>query len=186
MMQEHGTPWLEVLKQKSMDENLDILIGVAAQTACRHAQGMIHGNLKPKTVMLGENGEVLELDRGLALPTKKRRDAGNKPEMAQMGGTPGYMAPEMVTGPADKIDVHSDVYLLGAILFELITGNPPHHGQSAMECMLAAARNQIRPHDEHHKGELLDVAFKAMATDPQNRYQTAREFQHAVRSANRG
>ena len=79
-----------------------------------------------------------------------------------MGGTPAYMAPEMATGPIDQITPASDVYLLGAILFEIITGKPPHTGKNVMGCLFAAAKNEIA--ETKKPGELLDIAMKAMAT----------------------
>ena len=65
-----------------------------------------------------------------------------------MGGTPAYMAPEMATGPLEKITAASDVYLLGAILYEIITGKPPHSGKTVMACLFSAAKNQIVATDE--------------------------------------
>src|SRR6185503_14373886 len=91
-----------------------------------------------------------------------------------MGGTPAYMAPEMATGPFDKIGPTSDVYLLGAILFEIITDKPPHTGKDVMKCLFAAAKNEIQ-HTEK-TGELIGIARKAMATKQNERYQTVQEF----------
>src|SRR5262249_43926778 len=96
-----------------------------------------------------------------------------------MGGTPAYMAPEMATGPIEKITAASDIYLLGAMLYEIITGNPPHVGKNAMKCLMAAARNEIVPTDK--TGELVDIAMKAMATDPKDRYPDVKGFQAAIR-----
>ena len=99
-----------------------------------------------------------------------------------MGGTPAYMAPEMVTGPFEVIGTASDVYLLGALLFEVVTGRVPHFGTTAQECLLAAARNEIQQIE--HSGELIDIAYHAMATDPAERYPSVQEFQSALREYN--
>ncbi len=72
------------------------------------------------------------------------------------------MAPEMATGPIDRVSLPSDVYLLGAILYEIVAGQPPHTGKNVMNCLFAAARNEIQPTEQ--SGELLDIALQAMAT----------------------
>src|SRR5205823_2869026 len=81
--------------------------------------------------------EVLVMDWGLALVL------GAPPANVAMGGTPGYMAPEMAMGPIDAIGFHSDVYLLGAILYEIVTGLRPHTGKTITRCLMAAAKNEI-------------------------------------------
>ena len=93
--------------------------------------------------MLGGYGEVLVMDWGLALPFGKFEKSRSVNVSAGMGGTPAYMAPEMATGPFDKMGRSSDIYLLGAILYEIVTGKPPHTGHDVMKCLFAAARNQI-------------------------------------------
>lgn len=188
MKKVQGTPWLDVIKDKSVTENLDILMRSADAVAFAHSRGVIHRDLKPENTMLGEFGEVLVMDWGLAYTVK---DEFSKSESitssTSMGGTPAYMAPEMATGPISKIGPHSDVYLLGAILFEVVTSRPPHAGKNAMKCLMAAARNQIREPDPEKSlvndptGELLEIAMKAMATETKDRYQTVQDLQVAIR-----
>lgn len=129
--------------------------------------------------MLGEFGEVLVMDWGLAQPSAAFRRKDSIVENTTMGGTPAYMAPEMATGPITKVTPQSDVYLLGAILFEILTDMPPHAGKTAMKCLMAAARNEIVETDQ--EGELIAVAMKAMATDPNDRYQSVMDFQASIR-----
>lgn len=179
MKKVQGTPWDEVISQKSLTENLDILMRVADAIAFAHARGVVHRDLKPENTMLGEYGEVLVMDWGLAQPSKHFRKSASITETQSMGGTPAYMAPEMATGPIEKISAQSDVYLLGAMLYEIVTGEPPHKGKNAMKCLMAAARNEITPTDK--TGELVDIAMKAMATEPADRYADARSFQSAIR-----
>ncbi|MCY2966299.1 MAG: protein kinase [Planctomycetota bacterium] len=168
-----------MLPQKSTAENLDILMKVADALAFAHSRGVIHRDLKPENVMLGDFGEVLVMDWGLALPAAGFRKTASITANHAMGGTPAYMAPEMATGPMERISFKSDIYLMGAILFEILTGKAPHTGKNTMACLQNAARNEIRPTDK--TGELMDVAFKAMASDPARRYQTVTEFQDAIR-----
>ncbi|WP_437205088.1 protein kinase domain-containing protein [Planctomicrobium sp. SH664] len=181
MKQVKGTPWLKVLKEKTQLENLEILMRVADAVSFAHARGIIHRDLKPENVMLGEYGEVLVMDWGLALATGDLEKARQLRQSMSMGGTPAYMAPEMATGPLERIGPYSDQYLLGAILWEIITGKPPHPGKKVQECLLAAIRNIIAPTEKN--GELVDIALKAMATNPADRYGSVREFQQAIRES---
>jgi len=179
MKRVQGTPWVSVLDKKTLPENLEILMKVADAIGFAHSRGVIHRDLKPENVMLGEYGEVLVMDWGLALITPDFRKAGSITQVASMGGTPAYMAPEMATGPIERVTRAADIYLLGAILYEIVTGEPPHTGKTVEACLLAAARNQIRPTQQ--TGELLEIALRAMATRAEDRYREARNFQNAVR-----
>ena len=179
MKRVQGTPWSHVIGQKSLAENLEILMKVSDAIAFAHANGVIHRDLKPENVMLGDFGEVLVMDWGLALATTGFRHAEFVTTDDSMGGTPAYMAPEMVTGPFDLIGPASDIYLLGALLFEVVTGLRPHHGTTAQECLFAAATNSIQPCEQ--TGELIDIAYHAMATEPADRPGSVQEFQSAIR-----
>ena len=174
-----GTPWNKVIRNKSLHENLDYLLRTCDAIAFAHARGIMHRDLKPENIMLGDFGEVLVMDWGLALPTEEFTKKDLICSTHGMGGTPAYMAPEMATGPLDRVGYSSDVYLLGAILYEIISGYPPHRGKTSQECLAAAMRNKIAP-IEHHS-ELADIAFRAMALSPSDRYQTVKEFQGVIR-----
>ena len=169
-----GTPWNAVIAKRTSSENQDIFLKIADAVAFAHSRGVVHRDLKPENVMLGDFGEVLLMDWGLALcigsPAVKN---------AGMAGTPAYMAPEMAVGPIERIGFASDVYLLGAILYEIITLNPPHRGGNVVSCLLAAAHNEIQPTEK--SGELVGIALKAMATRPEDRYPGVAELQKAIR-----
>jgi len=169
-----GTPWDRVIEEKSEQENLEIWMKVADAVAFAHSRGIIHRDLKPENIMLGGFGEVLVMDWGLALAvgTPAAKKAG-------MAGTPAYMAPEMAAGPMERIGFRSDVYLLGAILYEIVTGKKAHSGGNITTCLLAAARNEIQPTER--SGELVEIARKAMASDPEDRYATVGDLQDAYR-----
>lgn len=179
MKRVRGTPWNKVVRKKSLDENLSILLRVADAVAFAHKNGVIHRDLKPENTMLGDFGEVLVMDWGLARISPEFPNAESVSQSDAMGGTPAYMAPEMATGPIDAITTASDVYLLGAILYEIVAGHPPHKGKSVMACLYNAAKNEIAP--TRQTGELVDVARRAMASDPEDRYATVQEFQAAIR-----
>lgn len=173
-----GTPWDKTIAKTSLTENLEHLLRVCDAVAFSHSKGIIHRDLKPENTMIGDYGEVMVMDWGLATPTDHRPIAGI--ELAQtMAGTPSYMAPEMAHGPFESITTRSDIYLLGAILFEIVTGKPPHAGEDSRSCMISAARNVIR--ETKVQSELVDIALRAMASKQDDRYQTVQEFQHAIR-----
>ncbi len=157
-----GVSWEEVLCAKSRQENLTILLKVCDAVAFAHSRNVIHRDLKPENIMLGEFGEVLVMDWGLAVNMERSGDI-------VLGGTPAYMAPEMATHDVDRIGFTSDIYLLAAMLYEVVAGFPPHPGQTVTECVAAAARNELIPVEIDD--ELLNVALVGMATNPRDRFQ---------------
>ncbi|MBL8848244.1 MAG: serine/threonine protein kinase, partial [Planctomycetaceae bacterium] len=143
MKRVQGTPWDRAMARKSLAENLEILMKVCDAVAFAHSRGVIHRDLKPENVMLGGFGEVLVMDWGIALIAPVDGQSRNIRQSATMGGTPAYMAPEMVTGPLERVSPASDVYLLGALLYEIVTGLAPHNGATIMDCLYSAAANEI-------------------------------------------
>lgn len=179
MKEVHGTPWNEVLASKKLPENLEIWTRVADAVAFAHDRGVVHRDLKPENVMLGDFGEVLLMDWGIAVSQAMLEDPAIR-KSSGVAGTPAYMAPEMAAeGPLHRIGPSADVYLLGAILYEIVTGRPPHTGRTVWTCLLAASRNEIRHTDK--SGELLEIAMRAMQTRPEDRYAGVKQMQAAVR-----
>ncbi|MEZ6057384.1 MAG: protein kinase [Planctomycetaceae bacterium] len=174
-----GTPWSKVIKQKTLHENVDILLKVCDGMAFAHSRGVVHRDLKPENIMLGEFGVVLVMDWGLALTTEKFTKQNSIRKARSLGGSPAYMAPELATGPIDRIGFAADIYLLGAMLYEAIAGRPPHSGPNVSQCLRAAAGNKIDVIE--YQGELLDIAMKAMASKPEDRYPTVQAMQQAIR-----
>ncbi len=177
-----GTPWRKAIRHKTLAENIEILLRVADAVAFAHSRGVVHRDLKPDNVMLGDFGEVLVMDWGLAAAgdTAGRSKAFPLSAESAIGGTPAYMAPEMARGEVEAIGPASDIYLLGAILYEIVTGFPPHHGDDAVTCIVAAGMNRIRVTDK--TGELVDIAVRAMSTNPADRYPCVKDFQSAIRA----
>lgn len=173
-----GEPWADSINDRDKADNISILMRVADAMAFAHSKKILHRDLKPENVMLGEYGEVLVVDWGLAIHLEKDRNFA-------LGGTPLYMSPEMANHDVPLIDQRSDVYLLGAILFEILEKKAPHASgaRTATERLLVAAMNQILPHET--SDELIDVALKAMSTNPSDRYSTVLEFQDAIRECQR-
>ncbi|MBN2562708.1 MAG: SUMF1/EgtB/PvdO family nonheme iron enzyme [Phycisphaerae bacterium] len=173
-----GTPWSEVIRDKSLTENLTILADVCDAISFAHAEDVVHRDLKPENVMLGEFGEVQLLDWGMGAWVSGDGRLVDSSVTHAAGGTPAYMAPEMVTGEDGPVGIHSDAYLLGAILFEIVTGKPPHPGRRVLDSLENARRNVIRPPDSG--GVLVDIALTAMQTRPSDRYSSVGDFRQAL------
>jgi serine/threonine protein kinase len=191
MKQIHGREWRKVMKTLSLEENLDILLKVCDAVAFAHSRGVINRDLKPENVVIGSYGEVVVLDWGLAvtLPEFPQRESVLT-DVKGGAGSPAYMAPELLDTDASGVCRQSDVYLLGGMLFEILEGHPPHllHSirlldtpRKQMQAVLAAvAENQIEE-DTKNRGELMQIARKAMATNPADRYQQVEALQDAIR-----
>ena len=176
-----GEPWSKTIDEKSRDENLEILLKVCDAIAFAHTRGVVHRDIKPENVMLGNFGEVLVMDWGLALAQPDFEKKESITSSAGLGGTPAFMSPEMAKGPIEAIGPASDVYLLGATLFYIVTGGPPHKADNVSLCVRACANNEIQEPLPEHEGELLEIAMRAMATDVNDRFASAKEFQEAIR-----
>ncbi len=166
-----GTEWQKLLPTKSREENLEIYNKIADAVAFAHSREVIHRDLKPDNVMLGTYGEVYLTDWGLGVNLTKKKSI-------DFGGTPDFMSPEMAANRPDKIGKASDIYLLGGILFQVITGMPPHIGRTPMDRLNAAKRNEIVP--TNIDDPLLDIAMIAMSTEPADRYSSIGELQAAI------
>jgi len=193
MKQVHGTPWNKLIKEMSLEENLSVLHKACDAIAFAHHHGVINRDLKPENIMLGEFGEVLVLDWGLAVPAPHAAEKNFRSPVASFGaGTPAYMSPELWAGPPEAIGECSDIYLLGAILFEVVTGEPPHEfprvqgkDRSDLWKTIDKVLRENRIRSTEITGELIDVALKAMRTDPDDRYGSVQEFQFCVRNYQR-
>ena len=160
-----GTPWSASVRTMTRRENLRILSAIGDAVAFAHSRGVVHRDIKPENVLLGAFGEVVLTDWGLALteedravaraaqtreepsgvrvPTKTPGRLGGGVDASGVAGTPAYMAPEQARGDADDIGPATDIYLLGATLFEIATGRRPHRGSSLSACLESAARNRL-------------------------------------------
>tara|TARA_R110002049_G_scaffold309268_1_gene519548 strand:+ start:67781 stop:69586 length:1806 start_codon:yes stop_codon:yes gene_type:complete len=172
----NGTSWDKQIGDLPLVQNIDILLRVADAIRYAHSRGLIHRDIKPENVMLGKFGEVLLADWGLAIYFQGDSSGGRAAH--SVGGTPVYMAPELASASAGAITFQTDVYLLGAILYQILNGRPPHQGETLMECIHAAANNVIQPTSVD--GELAEIAMRAMQTKPSDRYEDVEQFIAAI------
>ncbi len=148
---------------------------VARAVAYAHRAGIVHRDLKPENILINEDGRPLVTDFGLA---KWHREGTMVTRTGQVLGTPHFMSPEQACGRGDG-DLRTDVYSLGAILYALLTGQPPHVGQSAAEVLRSVLQDEPpspRTIRREIPSELDKVCLKAIHFEPEARYQSAIEF----------
>jgi serine/threonine protein kinase len=179
MKEVQGLPWSQVMCEKTQDENLEILLRVTDTVSFAHSRGVLHRDLKPHNIMLGEFGEVMVMDWGASCRMADAGRAADQSTESSFCGTPAYMPPEMARGDASRLSEASDVYLLGAILYQMITGHPPRTEKDPVLCLSQAAENHIEPTRD---GELYRIAMKAMASAPADRFPDVRSFQRAIQN----
>ena len=185
LVQAHGD---ERLDPNRLAETLDVLLRVCDAVAYAHHQGIVHRDLKPANIMVGDFGEVYVVDWGIA------RRITDPPDPHRLEGTtvgtPSYMAPEQIEAP-DSVDERADVYTLGGLLYYILTGESPHHGKAPIARMTVALFGRIRKVEDLVDDPRLPMALsrvcqRALATDPEDRYPTVRDFRRDVESFLRG
>ncbi len=183
--------------RRRLDDRLRLLghfVDLCQAIAYAHSRGVIHRDIKPENVMLGEFGETVVLDWGLAKArgaediraSKMEREIQLLHDVASGHtvdgtaiGTPAYMSPEQAEGRLDAIDERSDVWSLGAVLHQILTGRPPYTGANAYEVLKRALSQPVPPLTEtcpEAPLELAAVCRRALQRDPDRRYQSAQEL----------
>ncbi|MCU1286511.1 MAG: serine/threonine protein kinase [Acidobacteriales bacterium] len=177
---------------------IEILVSMCQAVAYAHSKGIIHRDLKPDNVMLGKYGEVLVMDWGLAkvlgakktkkqenerdtvrISTSRAEDQSQSTMEGSIAGTPAYMSPEQAAGKISELDQRTDIYALGAILYEILSGMPPYHGAGALTLVKQVVDGPPPPLETGSHGfnpvprELKAICDRAMARKPQDRYATA-------------
>jgi serine/threonine protein kinase len=162
-----------------LDWHTEILRQVTQAIRFAHSRGILHRDLKPDNVMIGSFGEVYLVDWGIAMSLPSAGDSRlpEAKDATEIAGTPCYMAPEMLGDAA--LDEKTDVYLLGAILFEILAGRPPHSTGSLRDLM-----DDIRASSPRFPADacplLSAICKRAMSATPAKRYASATDFANAL------
>jgi serine/threonine-protein kinase len=174
--------WLDREKELPIAEAVHVAISVAGALEYAHAHGVVHRDLKPENILI-QAGEPLVADFGIALAVSNAGGA----RVTQTGislGTPQYMSPEQATGDRG-IDRRSDVYSLGAVLYEMLVGDPPHTGSTARAIIakvLTDKPRSVRAFRDSVPEHIAEAVEVALAKLPADRFATAAEFSHALAS----
>ena len=167
-------------------------IAVADALAYAHSERIVHRDLKPQNVLIGPFGETVVIDWGLAKDLRTgeadavaTQDSGGDVSLTRVGsvlGTPSHMAPEQARG--EPSDERSDVYAIGALLYHMLTGMPPHHGPSldaVLKLVAAGERTPIRTREPQLPPDLAAIVERAMAPLPSKRFASAKELADELR-----
>lgn len=180
-----GRDWQTVLKHDQergplvavlLRKHLEILLRVGEALDFAHGQGIIHRDIKPENVVIGEYGEVYLLDWGIAVEL----DDEGRYLAANFSGTPAYSAPEMVSR-RPTLDIRTDVYLMGASLFQVLSGTPPHQGDDLHAVLDAVLTNPTPRLGKEIPGTLVSICQRSMAANPADRYPSIRGLLEDIR-----
>ncbi len=156
----------------STEDSLRILTGIAGGLSHAHHQGIIHRDIKPSNIFLCDSGRVKILDFGLA-----HINSSSLTRTGQVLGTPDYMSPEQVLGR--RADHRSDIFSLGSVSYELLTGHRPFAGRFIEKVLFKIVHEEpqlMESYDPSIRQDLGRIVCKALAKRPKDRYQSAIEF----------
>jgi predicted Ser/Thr protein kinase len=171
--------WLGECGRFTAEVSLDLIQQLLSAVGAAHSHGVVHRDLKPDNVLISNQGKTKILDFGIS---KVIDDSRNLTATGSLVGTPAYMSPEQVKG--EEVDHRADVYALGAILYELMHGEPPFAGSMAA-VLHSQVFDQPRP-STAIPPQIMEVVWKAMAKNPSQRFQSCEEFSGALLYAPRG
>jgi len=166
---------LDQQKKLPPERAVKITLGLLSALEYIHSHGIVHRDLKPENIMVNAEDGIKLIDFGIAAKAGARRLTFAK--LSQIMGTPEYISPEQVKGK--RGDGRSDIYALGVMLYEMLTGKPPFQGPNPFAIMNDRLLNNPVPPREIEPSispQLQEVIYRALERDPKNRYATAKEF----------
>lgn len=186
-----GASWASVLAhpdahprfsgEGALEAHLRVFVQVCHAIAFAHERGILHLDLKPENVMVGDLGEVYVLDWGLAAATEKGPAwLPRARAMSLPAGTPGYMAPELAGAFHDQVGTATDVYLLGSLLHHVVTGSYRHHGDNLLATLLRAYLDDPPPYGPEVPRGLAEILTRAMQREASDRWPSADAMREAV------
>ena len=172
--------WKE--SQLPLRQQVQVLRDAALAVHYAHEQGILHRDLKPRNILMGSNQQPYVSDFGLAKTLGKNSNASLTGQ-GMVVGTPAYMSPEQAQG-SDKVDWRTDIYSLGVILYETLTGQTPFTGDSPIEILMKVVKDPPRPPSHVASSEramaldrtIENITLKALAKSDSDRYVTAKAF----------
>ncbi len=170
----------EVLNREGklpVERAVKLTVGICEALEHVHAQGVVHRDLKPENIMVHEDDAIHLIDFGIAGSAGARRLTFA--HFSQSMGTPDYISPEQVRGK--RGDARSDIYALGVMLYEMLTGATPFSGPNPFAVMNDRLLNQPPPPRELEPAitpQLQEIVYRALEREPKNRYASAREMAH--------
>lgn len=175
----NGTPLGKIIEQGRIatERAVRITTGVLAALQYLHDNGVVHRALTPENILVDENDKIKLIDFGMASEAASRRLTYTN--LADELGTTDYIAPEQVSGK--RGDNRSDIYAMGVILYQMLTGKLPFTGPSSADAMESRLRNSPIPPSvalPSISPQLQEVLYRALERDPKNRYARARDFAH--------
>jgi serine/threonine protein kinase len=162
-------------KKIAPDRAVRIALGICDALGYIHSHGVVHRDLKPENIMVDSKDNIKLIDFGIAANAGSRRITFAK--ISQIMGTPDYISPEQVKG--NRGDARSDLYALGVMLYEMLTGRTPFQGPNAFAIMNdRLLNNPIPPREANPEisPQLQEIIYRALERDPKKRYASAREF----------
>lgn len=161
----------------SIDRSVKLTVGICRALEYIHANGVVHRDMKPENIMVDANDNIRLIDFGIAGNAGARRLTFGS--FSQNLGTPDYISPEQVRGK--RGDARSDIYSMGVMLYEMLTGKVPFSGPNPFAVMNDRLLNYPEPPSKLEPAitpQLQEIVYRAMERDPKNRYASAREFAH--------
>ncbi|MGD1157986.1 MAG: tetratricopeptide repeat protein [Terriglobia bacterium] len=155
------------------EEAAEIIEQVCRALDAAHAEGVIHRDLKPQNIMVDKHGRVAVMDFGIA----RSRELPGLTQTGDLVGTPEYMSPEQAKG--EEIDSRSDLFSLGVILYELLTGRSPYQAKTSVAALLKRTQERAVPPDKLDPAIpkfVNDIVVRCLEIDPQRRYASAQEI----------